>query len=181
MQIPLEITYRHIEASTALEEKIRQRVAKLERFNSRITSCRVIVEAPHQHQHQGNRFHVRIDITVPGNEIVVSRDPEARQDHQDAYVAVRDAFNAAERQLEDHTRRRRGKIKSHAAPPQGRICELEADHGRIETADGRLVYFHRNSLVEGRFDHLALGTEVRFHEVRGADGPRASTVHLIGK
>ena len=108
MQTPLQITIRDIEHSEALETRIRDKAQKLEEFFKNIMSCRVVVEAPHQHHHQGKQFNVRIDIGVPGNEIVVNRDH-----HEDVYVALRDAFDAAKRQLEDYARKIRGDIKTH--------------------------------------------------------------------
>jgi ribosomal subunit interface protein len=108
MQTPLQITIRDMEHSDALETHIRDKVSKLEEFSTHITSCRVVVEVPHKHQHQGNQFNVRIDIGVPGNEIVVNHDHA-----EDVYVALRDAFDAAKRQLEDYARKIRGDVKTH--------------------------------------------------------------------
>ena len=108
MQIPLQITIRDIEHSEALETHIRGKVEKLEEFFKSIISCRVVVEMPHKHHHQGKQFNVRIDIGVPGSEIVVNRDHA-----EDIYVALRDAFDAAKRQLEDYARKIRGDIKTH--------------------------------------------------------------------
>lgn len=113
MQIPLQITFRGIPKSEAVEARIREKVDKLERFHSRIMSCRVAVEAEHQRHHQGNQYHIRIDITVPGKELVISREHHDNHAYEDIYVAIRDAFNAAARQLEDHARIRRGEVKSH--------------------------------------------------------------------
>jgi ribosomal subunit interface protein len=108
MQIPLQITIRDIEHSDALETHIRDKVSKLEEFFNRIISCRVVVEMPHKHHNQGKHFTVRLDIGVPGSEIVVNRDH-----NEDVYVALRDAFDAAKRQLEDHARKMRGDVKAH--------------------------------------------------------------------
>ena len=101
MKLPLQITFRNMEPSEAVEARIREKAEKLDRFCDQIMSCRVVFEAHHQHQHQGNLFHVRIDITVPDKEIVISREPGRHQAHEDAYVAIRDAFDAARRQLEN--------------------------------------------------------------------------------
>ena len=95
--------------------------------------------------------------------------------------AVRDAFDALRRQLEDHARRRRGDIKSHATVLHGRVAELYLDYGKIETSDGRLVYFHKNSVLDADFSQLKIGTEVRFDEETGELGPQASTVKPMGK
>ena len=146
-------------------------------------SCRVAVEAPHKHHHKGKLYHVRINITVPDKELVVSREPDQHHAHEDVYVAIRDAFDAMRRQLEDYARRRRGKVKRHEAPPHGRIAKLfpEENYGNIETLDGRLVYFHQNSVVDTDFSKLETGSEVRFVEEMGEKGPQASTVYVIGK
>ncbi|MEC4749795.1 HPF/RaiA family ribosome-associated protein [Methylomicrobium sp. Wu6] len=116
MQIPLQIIFRGIPPSEAVEARIREKATKLERFNEHIMSCRVAVESEHHHHHQGNLYHVRIDITTPGKEIVISREHHDNQAHEDAYVAIRDAFNAATRQLEDYVRIQRGEVKSRAVP-----------------------------------------------------------------
>lgn len=113
MQIPLQITFRNMEHSDAVEAKIRERAAKLEKFSDHITSCRVTIELPHQHHHKGNLFGVKVDITLPGKEIIADRKPDQDHAHEDAYVAIRDAFDAAVRQLEDYVQRRRGKVKHH--------------------------------------------------------------------
>ena len=110
MQIPLQITIRVMETSEALETHIREKAQKLDEFFTNIMSCRVVVEVPHNHHHQGKHFNVRIDIGVPGNEIVVNRDHS-----EDVYIALRDAFNAAKRQLEDYARKIRGDVKNHEA------------------------------------------------------------------
>jgi len=116
MQIPVQITFRDMEPSAAIEERVRERAAKLERYFDRITSCRVIVEEPHLRQHKGKLFHVRVDITVPGNELVANRSSADNHAHEDVYVAIRDAFKAAERQLEEHAKKRQGRVKTHVRP-----------------------------------------------------------------
>ncbi len=109
MQIPLQITIRDVENSEALETHIRDKAKKLDEFFNHIMSCRVVVEMPHKHSHQGKQFNVRIDIGVAGGEIVVNRDHA-----EDVYVALRDAFDAAKRQVEDYARKLRGDVKKHA-------------------------------------------------------------------
>lgn len=102
MQTPLQITFHGIDPSDALSSAIRERVAGLEKLYDRMTGCHVVVEIPGRHQHQGKQFVVRIDMTVPGSELVVTK-----QHHEDVYVALRDAFDAARRRLEDHVRAKR--------------------------------------------------------------------------
>jgi ribosomal subunit interface protein len=185
MQVPPQITFRHMNTSEALTARIYSRVEEVERFFDRIISCRVVVECQHRRRQQGNLFHVRIDLNVPGREIVVGRDPAARHAHEDAHVAVRDAFDAVRRLLEDHARQSRGDVKLHAVPDHGTIARLiaEQDYGFIATADGSEIYFHRNSVANSGFDKLAIGDEVRFvvQEAESAKGPQASTVISIGK
>lgn len=119
MQIPLQITFHGIDHSDAVEERVREKVAKLEQFCDRITSCRVVIEAHHRNtsnlHHKGEPFHVRLDVTVPGTELVVKRDPKDSHEHEDVYVALRDAFQAMERQVKDWVARSRGDVKQHAA------------------------------------------------------------------
>ena len=183
VQLPLQITFRNLPASEAVEAKVRERAEKLENFCGDIISCRVVVEAHHKHRHKGNIYHVRIDVKVPDAELVAGREPAQHQAHEYIYVAVRDAFDAMRRQLEDYARLTRGKVKTHEVPPHGRIAELfpEEGYGTIATPDGRRVYFHRNSVVDADFDQLAVDDEVRFAEEMGERGPQATTVHVIGK
>jgi cold shock CspA family protein/ribosome-associated translation inhibitor RaiA len=182
MQSPLQVSFRNMPPSPAVEADIREKAAKLEEFYDRITSVRVVVETPHRQHRTGKLFHVRIDVRVPGRELVVKREPEKHHAHEDAHVAVRDAFDAAKRQLEDYVREMRGSVKTHETAPQGRIVRLHPaqGHGFIATADAREIYFHRNSVVGAQFDELRIGDEVRFAEERGEEGPQASTVHLMG-
>ena len=107
MELPIQITFRGMGPSDAVEARIRERAAGLERFYDRITGCRVVVEAGHRRHHKGRIYHLRVDLTVPGGEIVVKRDPPEHHAHEDVHVAVRDAFDAARRQIEDHVRRLR--------------------------------------------------------------------------
>jgi ribosomal subunit interface protein len=181
MELPLQITFRDMEPSPAVETRIRERAEKLDRYFGHIIGCRVIVEAPHRHHHQGKLFHVRIDLTVPGGELLVSHDSPLNHAHEDVYVAVRDAFNAAERRLAALARRRRGEVKQHSAPPTAHVVRLfpEDGYGFLETADGREVYFHQNSVVNGDFKALVVGVEVLFVEEQGEKGPQASTVRLV--
>jgi ribosomal subunit interface protein len=105
-----------MDPSEAVEERIRAKAAELERFSDRITSCHVTVAAPHKHRHQGNVYAVHIEIHLPGKTIAVGRDRPQSSAHQDVYVAVRDAFDAASRQLEDYVRVQRGDVKEHSLP-----------------------------------------------------------------
>ena len=169
MILPLQITFRHMDPSPALEARIRELAARFDRFSEHIMRCHVIIEPLPHHQHQGALYDFRIDITLPGAEIAIRHARPADHAHEDPYVALRDAFRAARRKLEDYERKRRGDVKSHVQPALGWICELDTEHdsGRIETEDGRLIYFHQHSMVGDRFQDLRPGTKVRFVEEAG--------------
>jgi ribosomal subunit interface protein len=115
MQLPLEITFRNMDPSPSVEEVVRDKSSKLERFFDRIVSCNVTIEAPHRHQHKGKLYKVRIDIGMPGKDVHVNQEGPKNQAHEDVYVAIRDAFDAAARQVEDYARRLRGDVKTHTA------------------------------------------------------------------
>jgi ribosomal subunit interface protein len=183
MELPLQITFRHMEPSPAIEARITEHAQKLDRYHDRITSCRVVIEAPHKHHHKGRLYHVAVELGVPDGRLVASRERDLHHAHEDVYVAIRDAFDAVRRQLDGYVTRRRGEVKMHEPGLRGRIVEIvrERDFGRIETTDGRSIYFHRNSVVGAKFDALAVGTEVRLVETAGAEGPQASTVHVLAK
>lgn len=180
MQLPVQITFRNMAPSPSVEAQIRQRAEALNRYFTRIMACRVAVKASARRQRKGRLYHVRVDLTVPGREIVVTRGPAAHQAHEDIHVAVRDAFDAALRQLEDHARSLRGNSKSHQAPPHGRIARLfkTEGYGFIRSPEGDEIYMHRNAVPAEGFDGLSEGDEVRYvvHDGEGEKGPQASTV-----
>ncbi len=173
MKFIFQITARDVPHSEALEAHVRQKAEKLEAFYPHIMGCRVVIEVPHKHKHQGRAFNVRLDITVPGKELVVNREAD-----EDVYVAVRDAFDAAKRQLEDYGRRQRGDIKTHAPILRGIVKRLNAEegYGFIETADGQELYFHRDNLANISFDKLAEGSDVQFLEDIAGEGLQAKRV-----
>jgi cold shock CspA family protein/ribosome-associated translation inhibitor RaiA len=180
MQIPMKITFHGLNQDDALERWIREWAAKLESIYPRISRCDVAVEAPHSRQ--GPQYHVRIDLTVPNGEIVVSRDPGPSEAHRDPYVAVRDSFRAARRQLDDYVGRNlRGDVKTRVRPSHGLVTYLDAERewGLIDAEDGRQIYFHRNSVVGG-IEQLRVGAEVRFADTDGDKGPQATTVDMVG-
>lgn len=173
MKMTPQITLKNVPHSEAVEAKIREKIAKLDQFTDKIMGCRVLVEESQRRQHQGKLFSVRIDITVPGKELVVNR-----VENEDLYVAIRDAFDAGKRQLEEHTRKRRGDVKTHAETPTGKVAKIFPfdGYGFIATNDGREIYFHRNSVIEPNFDRLEEGAEVAFLEEQGKEGPQAVRV-----
>jgi len=198
---PVQTTFRNLRPSIAIEEQIGAEVAKLATFYDWITNCRVVVELPHKHHQSGRHYHIRIDLTVPGEELVVMHEPsrhstlqrmevaKGRKDlevdapHNDLYVAIRDAFAAARRRLQDYARRQRGAVKVHDVALHARVLKLfpEEGYGFLETADGVEIYFHRNSVLHDAFERLTIGVEVTFVAEEADNGLQASTVRLVGE
>ena len=104
MQVPAQITFKDIDHSDAIEARVREKIAKLETYTDRITSCRVVIAAPHRHHNKGKIYDVRIDLTLPGEEIAVAHEGPENHAHEDVYVAIRDSFEAARRQLKKRVR-----------------------------------------------------------------------------
>jgi len=183
MQLPLQIVFHNMNRSETLEKKVLQKASKLDEFCDHIMSCRVVVEVPHQHHERGNLYQVRIDITVPGDEIAVNREAPEHTTYKEFAVALRDAFDSAKRQLEDYVRRRRGLVKQRKIPAHAKVSKLfpKEDYGILQTPDDREIYFHRHSVLYDGFDKLQIGSEVTFAEEEGKKGPQASTVKPVGR
>ena len=182
MIIPLQITFKDIPPSEKVEEKIRNAAEKLGRFYGDIISCRAVVSAPQLRHRKGQHYHLRLDVSVPGKDLVVNREPGDANTHTDILVAIRDAFNVMERMLRDYARLRRGEVKRDITSPHARVGRLypDKDYGFIETFDGREIYFHKNSVLNNAFAKLKVGVEVRYAEEEGDKGPQATTVEIVG-
>jgi cold shock CspA family protein/ribosome-associated translation inhibitor RaiA len=179
MQTSLQTRWRHITASPAVEQEVRDEVAKLERAFPRITGCAVTLESTSRHHRQsGSKYRVRIELSVPGGKLVVGRDPDRGWTGGDLYGAVKSAFREARRQLEDHVRRIDGRVKAHAPTARARVVRLVPGegYGFLETPEGREIYFHERSVLRGAFGRLRMGSPVRYAEEAGREGPQASTV-----
>jgi ribosomal subunit interface protein len=183
MPLPVQVTFRDIPHSDALEAHVRDRAEKMETFAARVTSCRVAIESPHKHQHTGRHFRVRIELLVPGGEVVVSHAPDEDASNEDAYAAIDEAFDRLGRQLEDYVRRQRGDVKPREKPYRdGKVSKLWTyeGYGFVETHEGLEVYFHKNSVLHHAFERIKIGSHVRFVEEDGEKGPQASTLTLVG-
>jgi ribosome-associated translation inhibitor RaiA len=124
MRVTPEISFRNFEATNGIRDLIHEEVLKLETFYDRIIGCSVMMEVPHRRHEEGNLYHVRVRTTIPGRQLVVSRDPSRHQAHEDPYVAVRDAFAAMRRRLDEYAGKRRGKVRTdESAPAGGRSLE----------------------------------------------------------
>jgi cold shock CspA family protein/ribosome-associated translation inhibitor RaiA len=199
MILPVQVTFRGLDASPALRELIDEEARKLERFYGDAISCRVAIECAAGHHQKGKPFHVRIELGVPGDRLVVDSKPnslansendrrvksaEIHPEQKDAVLAVRDAFRTMGRLLEDFARRQRGEAKVHgetrAHAHVVKLFPLDG-FGFLEAADGREVYFHRASVLDGGFDRLTIGSRVAFVEEDGEKGPQATTVKLLAR
>lgn len=171
--LPVQVTVRDISNSPALETHIRKRAEKLNQYYSRINSCRVVVELPQKHKHQGKIFNVRIDVTVPGKEFVVTRKRD-----EDVYVAVRDAFDAITRQLEEHSRKRHGRVKAHNDVMHGHVAKILSDegYGFIEGIDGNQYYFSVTNVSYPSFEQLTIGDAVEYIAETLSEGRQAQHV-----
>ncbi|MDP2620069.1 MAG: HPF/RaiA family ribosome-associated protein [Hyphomicrobiales bacterium] len=182
MQMEPQISFKGFEPSHMLRQRVLDRIDRLEQFHDRITSCRVVIEAPHHHGRLGKLYHVRVDITVPQGEIVINREPELNHAHEDADVAVRDAFDAAQRRLEDHVRKLGGvRVKEHPIKTHGKVVRVFAEegYGFILTEDGREFFFEQDSVTGDDWTILDVDSKVRFREMSGDAGPYAVAVSVI--
>lgn len=177
MKQSLQIAFHNMERSDALEAAVRTRVEHLDRFADDVMSCRVVLDQVQMHQHQGRPFGVRIELTVPGHELVVNRVQD-----EDIHVALREAFDDMKRQLEDVVRRRRGDQKQHARELHGKVVRVNdaEGFGFLQTPDGQEYYFSRDNLASGRLEQLQVGTAVQFIAEPAAEGLQAKRVS-IGK
>ncbi len=198
MLLPVQVTFRNIEDHSGLDDYVQKEAAKLERFYSRISSCRVIVERP-QRAASSKVYHVRITLGVPNEELAVKHAPslhgtlqdmqtqKSRREaksvlvHKDPKQTIHEAFQQMGRQLQDYARRQDGAVKAKQAMQVAVVTEIlpQEGHGFLETEDGRAVYFHQASVLDGHFPQLRVGTKVHFHEEMGEKGPQASTVKII--
>ncbi len=199
MKSSLQITYRNVKPTDQLEKWICAEAEKLDIFYDRIMGCHVAVEVPHRHHRRGDLYHIRIQVTVPSGEIVVTREPsmarEARHlgetdipkyreleaSHRHLRPALKAAFRSAARRLQDYARRQRGDIKIHAPLVKARVSKIAPDdgYGFLMADDGREIYFHKNSVLNEAFSRMKVGTTVSFVEEPGEKGPQASTVRII--
>jgi len=183
VQLPVQVSFRGLPVSDEIEAACVREAEKLERYAKRISACRVVISAPHKHRTRGNLFEVRIDLTIPGHEIVVNRVPPDHASDEKLELALREAFDTVRRRVEDAVRKQSGAVKAHEPTAHGRISRLDpaAEFGFIETADRRDLYFHRNSVLNEGYDSLAVGDQVRFVEEVGQDGPHATSVSAVGR
>jgi cold shock CspA family protein len=183
MDWPTQITFRNVPRFEEIESVVRREAAKLGRYSRRIIGCRVAIERPQRFQRQGNTYRVRLAVSAASpRPIIVTREPRDSDMHDDLRTIVIGAFKAARRQLQSVVEHQRGDDKP---PRESRALVVrlfaEQGYGFLKTPDGQELYFHRNSVLHDDFERLAVGTEVRFDESEGDEGPQASTVQIVNK
>ncbi len=183
MKNPLQIAFHNLPHSKVIERAIQEAVDRLEVTHDRITSCHVVVDQPHRHHKEGNCLQVRIDLNMPGSELVVKRETIGSVATGELSLVIQDAFEEMQAQIEEFVNRRRGFVKTHEDLPHARVARLfsEEGYGFLKTLDDREIFFHRNSVVNAAFGNMDVGTEVSFVEELGEKGPQASTVKIVGR
>jgi len=184
MQTSIEVDFQGMAARPDIQTAIAKHVAELEQRCGRVTACRVVLKAPGGHHLTGGLYEVNIRLALPeGREVNVDRTAQADERHSDLDFAINDAFKRARRQLQDQVRELQGQVKHHEGPPIGTVVQLDplGEFGLLESSDGQEIYFHRNSVLDGDYSHLAVGSRVTYVEEMGEKGPQASTVKLMGK
>lgn len=188
MKVGLEVTYRDVEKTAAIDSLIQEKIAKLERLCDYINSCHIAIEKAHDRPKSGSPYRVRIDLTLPpSHELVADSNPSDTNQHVELDTVIRDAFSKMERQLKQQTRLQReaehSKVNTSPSDTQALVVRLfrEQGYGFIKSLDGEEIYFHRNSVIHDDFDRIEVGTGVRFEAVQGEQGPQASTVQIVDK
>lgn len=185
MQVPLEISYRNVSKTDAIEALVREKAAKLEKFCDHINSCRVAIEKAHEHPKSGSPYRVRLDLTVPpGHELAVAKNPGEGTQYEPLETVIREAFEAARRQLVELNERQRNEVKRH---PQQEMTAIvtqlfsEQGYGFLKTLEDEEVYFHQNSVLHNDFERLEIGTGVHCFVEQGQQGLQATTVQIVNK
>jgi ribosome-associated translation inhibitor RaiA len=179
----IHITFHQLDHSKALGQRISNKAQKLLKFHPYVSYCRIVVNQPHHHKHKGNLYNIHLEIKVPGQELVINKQPGVKtHPHQDPYVAVDDAFKAAERSLNRYKEKMEGIIKHHQPPLHGTISKLENNYGYIESPNHSEIYFHENTLdSKMKFSDLTVGSTVHFALVNeSTEDLKASYVKLVG-
>ncbi len=188
MQIAPEIIFHDVDRSPWVENYMLERLARLEKFAEGITSCRVSLTQEQASHHKGNRYSVMVEVRLPPNHDLAAKKGKIIHDMQTQLPALINlAFGAIERQLKKTAELRRGDVKHadlrHDGQPHGIVEKLfDEGYGFLRAVDDdRQVYFHRNSVLHGDFERLAVGTEVRFTPQDGEQGAQASSVQIVGR
>jgi cold shock CspA family protein len=182
METEPKIVFENIGPSDAVRQRILEEIAHLEELYGRITSCRVVVDKPEKGRRKGTPYQVRIHLALPGGkEVAVHPSTAGHQWNADPNVAIRTAFDAAQKQLKKSVKRLGGEVKTREVPQDfGNVVRVFPDdgYGFIEAPDGQEIYFHKNAVVDAGFDKLKPGDVVTYVAREGEKGLQASTVHV---
>lgn len=188
MKVPAEITYRDVDKTSAIDNLVQEKIAKLERVCGYLNSCRIAIEKVQDRPRSGSPFRVRIDMTVPpSHELVADSHPNEQNQYVELDTVIRDAFSRAERQLKELTRQQRESDRAQNQNLEDDVTALvvrlfrDQGYGFIKTLSGEEIYFHQNSVIHDDFDRLEVGTAVRFVAQPGEQGLQASTVQIVDK
>lgn len=188
MDIPVRITFKDMESSEFLERLIRERISRLERFHTKITDCRVVVEVPHRSPESGKTpLGIAVEVRVPGKRTIVARESEERREMKKDHTAVVNrAFEAIERQLGELADVRSGEVKAHASAGEaGVVVRLfpDEDYGFVEVRGSPDLHFTRSAVDGDSFDQLEVGTVVHVNRAiaEGPMGPQASSVKILNR
>ncbi len=173
MQVPIQITYRDVKHSPEVDQHIHEKAEKLKQFSDDIISCAIVVEYVSKHQHSGSLFNVRINLTVPGRELISTHNY-----NENMYVSINDTFADIGRQLEEYSHMRHGRVKHHPPIRDGKVVRLYSNYGFIETVEGGEYYFNEGNVVRVQFARLLEGEKVRFIEHMGDQGLQAHRVSV---
>ena len=186
MKIEPVITYRNIDKTAKIDNLIQEKISKLEMYCDYMNSCHVVIEKANEHPSSGSPYRVSIDITIPHNrEIAVIESPDRGKQYPPLEAVIRDAFEAARRQIVSISTEQKGERKVHPEQNMGALVVKlfpEEGYGFIKAIDtGTEIYFHKNSVIDNDFDRLEVGVGVRYKETMGDMGPQATTVKIVDK
>jgi len=180
-RIPFEVMYEGMARSPVAERHVLEGIARLERLEANVVAAQVTVaKHPVRHSKEGI-YDVRIHLSVPGPDVSVSRSPPGHVENEDLVTAIGEAFAKARRALIDRDAVLRGDVKAHEPVALGQVTDVFPDHGFIRGDDGRIVYFHRNSVLGDAWNEVDTGTQVRFLDEPGEQGPHATSVTVLNR
>lgn len=176
MTIPIQITFGDIPHSNAVKDHLEEKVNKLQKYCHKMVSCHVVLELATKNQHSGNLHNTRLTVVVPGKELVTKKNED-----EDLYRSIRDAFDDMARQLEDYARQTNGQDRNHQSLITGEVVRLFPNDGFgfIQTADGTEFYFNAKHVANPSFGKLSVGMTVHFTSEEGHDGPQAHHVREV--
>jgi cold shock CspA family protein len=163
----------------AAERHVLRGITRLERLAPDLVGVRVTLARRGARRETGDLYTVSLELTGPGRDVYVSRTAPLHTQSADLLTAIGEAFDTAQRRIVESHAVARGDVKSHEPMARGEVVELFPDYGFIRTAEGRTVYFHRNSVLDDAWKALEVGAEVRFAEEAGEQGPQATSVTVL--